>query len=146
MGRWKLHDQGQRQLMATASLSHEQSSWTLARKQGVAPYDSADADTRRIWWTDVGVHQNLTFPVHPDPISGMHCWHQAVRVSRANPGDSYGDISVDTAKSHQVFRRWLTKTRSALEVSPDGTRRPHWLIRPVKPVREAFALPVDTDQ
>jgi hypothetical protein len=76
----------------------------------------------------------------------MHCWHQAVRVSRANPGDSYGDISVDTAKSHQVFRRWLTKTRSALEVSPDGTRRPHWLIRPVKPVREAFALPVDTDQ
>ncbi|MGB6362653.1 MAG: molybdopterin dinucleotide binding domain-containing protein, partial [Thermoanaerobaculia bacterium] len=146
MGRWKLHDQGQRQMMATASLSHEQSSWNLARKKGAAPYDSADPDTRRIWWTDVGVHQNLTFPVHPDPISGMHCWHQAVRVSRANEGDRYGDISVDTAKSREVFQQWLTKTRSALETSPDGTRRPHWLIRPVKPVREAFALPVDADK
>jgi anaerobic selenocysteine-containing dehydrogenase len=82
MGRWKLHDQGQRQMMATAKLSHEQSSWNLGRKTGARPYESADPDTRRIWWTDVGVHQNLTFSVHPDPISGMHCWHQAVRLGR----------------------------------------------------------------
>ena len=33
-----------------------------------------------------------TFPVQPDPISGMHCWHQAVRVRKAEPGDRYGDI------------------------------------------------------
>ena len=65
-------------------------------------------------------------------------------MSKAEPGDRYGDISVDTAQSHEVFRQWLTKTRSALETSPDGTRRPHWLIRPVKPVREAYALPVET--
>ena len=31
----------------------------------------------------MGVHQNLTFQVNPDPISGMHCWHQRVRVTRA---------------------------------------------------------------
>ena len=51
------------------------------------PIESADPDSQRIWWTDTGVHQNLTFPVHPDPISGMHCWHQAVRVRPAAPGD-----------------------------------------------------------
>ncbi|GAC1641815.1 MAG: hypothetical protein NVS4B6_13590 [Mycobacterium sp.] len=48
------------------------------------------------------MHQNLTFPVHPDPISGMHCWHQAVRVVPAGPGDMAGDINVDTAKSLEV--------------------------------------------
>ena len=55
---------------------------------------SKDPDTKRIWWTDGGVHQNLTFPVQPDPVSGMHCWHQRVTVSRAAPEDSYGDIVV----------------------------------------------------
>jgi hypothetical protein len=89
----------------------------------------------------VGVHQNLTFPVHPDPLSGMHCWHQAVRVRKAEPGDAYGDIMVDTAKSHEVYRRWLAKTRSAAGHSPDGTRRPDWLMRPVKPVPAAYRLP-----
>jgi dipeptidyl aminopeptidase/acylaminoacyl peptidase len=27
------------------------------------------------------------------------------------------------------------------QVSPDGTRRPTWLMRPLKPARETFALP-----
>ena len=94
-----------------------------------------------LWWRECGVHQNITFPVHPDPVSGMHCWHQAVRVTRAEPGDSYGDVSVDTAKSYEVFKAWLAKTRSAHDVSPDGNRRPHWLIRPVKPVKKAYLLP-----
>ena len=145
MGRWKLGDhphEGQRQAMATVGLEHAGARWGLTRKRGVAPYDSSDPDTRRIWWTDVGVHQNLTFPVHPDPISGAHCWHQAVRVRKAEPGDRYGDIAVDVEKSHQVYRDWLAKTRSALDHSPDGTRRPSWLIRPVKPVKAAYRLPV----
>ena len=68
------------------------------------PYPSADPDTARIWWTDTGVHQNLTFAVHPDPISGMHCWHQAVRVRPAAPGDPHGDIAVDTGQARRVYR------------------------------------------
>ncbi len=84
----------------------------------------------------------MTFPVHPDPLSGMHCWHQAVRVTKAKRGDRYGDIAVDTEKSHQVFKDWLAKTRSPVEHSPDGNRRPLWLIRPVKPVVAAYKLPV----
>ncbi|MEM7351345.1 MAG: molybdopterin dinucleotide binding domain-containing protein, partial [Acidobacteriota bacterium] len=142
MGRWKLHDDGQRQLMATAELENDGTQWALLRKKDVGPYASSDPDTQRIWWTDVGVHQNLTFPVHPDPVSGMHCWHQAVRVRQAAPDDRYGEIFVDTAKSHRVFQAWLEKTRSATDHSPDGTRRPHWLIRPVKPTKDAYKLPV----
>jgi anaerobic selenocysteine-containing dehydrogenase len=141
MGRWKLQEQGQRQLMATVSLTRDQSRWLMRRQQSVAPHDSPDPDTRRLWWTDVGVHQNLTFPVHPDPISGMHCWHQAVRVRKAGPSDRHGDVQVDTAKSHAVYRAWLEKVRSAAEHSPDGTRRPYWLLRPLKPSRAQYALP-----
>jgi hypothetical protein len=127
--------------MATVALDHEGDRWGLRRKKGVGPYESADADTLRIWWTDVGVHQNLTFPVHPDPVSGQHCWHQAVRVRRAEPGDSYGDISVDAAKAREVYRRWLARTRPAETHSPDRTRRPYWLLRPLKPARESYRLP-----
>jgi anaerobic selenocysteine-containing dehydrogenase len=141
MGRWKLTDEGQRQLMATVKLSHEGSQWGLKRERGVAPYESSDADTLRIWWTDVGVHQNLTFPVHPDPISGQHCWHQAVRVTKAQTGDAYGDISVDAEKARTVYRKWLGETRAAAQFSPDGTRRPYWLLRPLKPAREFYRLP-----
>jgi anaerobic selenocysteine-containing dehydrogenase len=141
MGRWRLGEQAQRQLMATVSLDRDGSRFKIRRTKGVHPYESSDPDTRRIWWTDAGVHQNLAFPVHPDPVSGMHCWHQAVRVRRADPGDQHGDVVVDTAKSHEVYKRWLEKTRSAREHSPDGTRRPEWLIRPVKPVRAAYLLP-----
>ena len=91
------------------------------------------------------MHQNLTFPVHPDPLSGMHCWHQAVRVTPARAGDSYGDIAVDTEASRRVFREWMAKTRPASRHSPDGTRRPSWLIRPLKPTAEAYKLPETSD-
>jgi hypothetical protein len=94
----------------------------------------------RVWWTDAGVHQNLTFPVQPDPISGMHCWHQAVRVRKAEPGDRYGDIAVDTKKAHESYKKWLELTRPADRYSPDGNRRPHWLMRPLRPTREAYRL------
>lgn len=141
MGRWRLGDPGQRQLTSTVAIDGRDDRWSIERQGGVRPYESSDPDTKRIWWTDAGVHQNLTFPVHPDPVSGMHCWHQAVRVTRATDTDRYGDIYVDAEKSREVFRTWLGKTRSAIENSPDGTRRPHWLIRPVKPTRQAFAIP-----
>ncbi len=141
MGRWKLGDVGQRQAMATVALDHADGRWAMRRKKGVAPFESSDPDTLRIWWTDVGVHQNLTFPVQPDPISGQHCWHQAVRVRRAEPGDFYGDVSVDTRKAQAAYERWLGLARRAEAHSPDGTRRPYWLLRPLKPARDAYRLP-----
>ncbi|MDQ6772507.1 MAG: molybdopterin-dependent oxidoreductase [Candidatus Dormibacteraeota bacterium] len=143
MGRWKVegHAVGQRQMMATVRLDHTAEGWRLKRRAGVQPFESADPDSRRVWWTDAGVHQNLTFAVHPDPVSGMHCWHQAVRVRRAEADDAPGDIAVDTARAEEVYRRWLEMARSAYQVSPDGSRRPYWLLRPLKPGRDAYALP-----
>ncbi len=131
MGRWKTHEQGARQMMATVKLDHQNTEWGLQREKGVEAYQSSDPDTLRIWWSDVGVHQNLTFPVHPDPVSGMHCWHQAVRVKKAQAEDKYGDIFVDTNKSRDVYRKWLAMTRPADTYSPDGTRRPYWMLRPL---------------
>ena len=140
MGRWKTSDKGQRQLMATVKLDKQGTGWSLRRERGVGPYASSDPDTNRIWWTDAGVHQNLTFPVQPDPVSGMHCWHQAVRIRKAGPDDRYGDISVDVAKSRAAYEEWMKKTRPAASHSPDGTRRPYWMLRPLKPAREVYKL------
>ena len=146
MGRWRpegasAEQTGQRQMMSTVKLDREDRRWSMKRIAGVGPYASADPDTQRIWWKDVGVHQNLTFPVHPDPISGMHCWHQAVRVRRAEPGDRYGDIFADTDKAFAVYRKWVELTRPATTHSPDGSRRPYWLLRPLKPSPTAYRLP-----
>ncbi|UIJ33740.1 molybdopterin dinucleotide binding domain-containing protein [Allobranchiibius sp. GilTou73] len=143
MGRWRPQQQegGVSGMMATVDLANDGSTWSMHRLRDVHPHESSDPDTQRIWWSDTGVHQNLTFPVHPDPISGMHCWHQAVRISAAGPNDKAGDISVDTAKAREVYLEWLTKTREAHRVSPDGTRRPRWLQRPLKPQGDAFLIP-----
>ena len=56
------------------------------------------------WWSESGVHQNITFPVHPDPMSGMHCWHQRVRVQKADAADRFGDIVVDRGRARAVLR------------------------------------------
>jgi hypothetical protein len=143
MGRWRLHDHGQRQMMSTVALLRDGSSRSLSRLAGAGPYLSADRDTSRIWWKDVGVPQNLTFPVHPDPISGQHCWHQAVRVRRAQPGDRAGEVAVDVQRARDEYQAWMARTRPAGAVSPDGTRRPYWLLRPLKPAKDVYALPAE---
>ncbi len=142
MGRWKPEGhEGQRLGMMTVALDRDGSRWSLSRLRGGGAFASEDPDTLRVWWTDVGVHQNLTHAVHPDPVSGMHCWHQAVRIRPAEPGDAFGDVSVDTARARAAYERWLRLTRGADEHSPDGTRRPYWMLRPVRPERAAYDLP-----
>jgi anaerobic selenocysteine-containing dehydrogenase len=142
MGRWSLEQQRQPGRVgwssALASLNQQGAAWTLRQVQGVQPYQSDDPDTARIWWTDAGVHQNLTFPVHPDPISGSHCWHQRVQVGLAGPTDRYGDIHVDTSRAHEVYHEWLKLTRPA--PGPGGMRRPHWLLRPYRPDPKVYRL------
>jgi hypothetical protein len=64
-----------------------------------------------------------------------------VKVRVAEPGDSTGDVFVDTAKSREVYKKWLAMTRPADTHSPDGTRRPYWMLRPLKPAREFYKLP-----
>lgn len=141
LGRWRLAKDrgGERWSTALADLQQVgQGQWRLRYLEGIAPFASADPDSERVWWQDTGVHQNLTFPVHPDPISGMHCWHQKVRVALADADDRYGDVFVDTTKSFEVYQAWLKKTRPA--PGPDGLRRPFWMLRPLKPDAAAYRL------
>ena len=141
LGRWRLaEDQGgERWSTALVDLKNVgPGKWMMRTIHGIKPFKSDDPDSQRIFWEDGGVHQNLTFPVQPDYISGQHCWHQKVRVSKPGPDDKYGDVFVDTDKAHQVYKKWLLKTRPA--PGPDNLRRPLWLPRSYKPAAEAYYL------
>jgi anaerobic selenocysteine-containing dehydrogenase len=141
LGRWRLDKDlgGDRWSTALADLQEVgPGQWRLRQVHGIEPFQSTDPDSDRVWWKDAGVHQNLTFPVHPDPVSGMHCWHQKVRVERAGPEDRYGDVFVDTNKALQVYEQWLKKTRPA--PGPDNLRRPLWFARAVRPAPETYHL------
>ncbi len=61
-----------------------------------------------------------------------------VKISKPEPNDKYGDIFVDTNKSHDVYKRWLSQTRPA--PGPDNQRRPLWLPRSYKPAAEAYYM------
>jgi hypothetical protein len=141
MGRWRLQeDKGvERWSSALVDMTERDGGVRFRQIHGVQPWESEDPSSARVWWSDAGVHQNITFPVHPDPISGMHCWHQKVRVRPALAGDRYADIYVDGDRSQAVAAKWESITRPAT-----GTlRRPIWLFRPVKPVLDAYQLPQD---
>jgi anaerobic selenocysteine-containing dehydrogenase len=142
LGRWRLHEEmGNRTASALVRIDQRGTGYKVSQVHGAQPFASDDPDSARIWWSEVGVHQNLTFPVQPDPVSGMHCWHQRVRLEKAGPGDRYGDIFVDTAKSHEVYKEWLAMTRPA--PGPGGLRRPLWFDRPLRPVAEAYVIDAD---
>jgi hypothetical protein len=141
LGRWRLAEQtgGERWSTALVTLENPRpGEWRLRHVHGVRPFASSDPDSQRVWWEDAGVHQNLTFPVHPDPVSGQHCWHQKVTVSRPGPNDRYGDVVVDTNKSFEVYRKWLAMARPA--PGPGGLRRPLWLPRAFKPDASAYKI------
>ena len=71
-------------------------------------------------------------------MSGMHCWHQRVTLEKAGSDDRYGDIFVDTEKSHEVYKEWLAMTRPA--PGPDGCGGRLWFDRPLRPVPAAYKL------
>ncbi len=144
LGRWRLkEDEGlSRGASNLVDIEETENSGRLRVVHGAGAWESFDPDTSRIWWEDVGVHQNLTHAVQPDPVSGHHCWLQkAYNVEKARPEDRHGDVWVDTEQSMQNYREWLSLARSAVDHTPDGTRRPYWFKRPLKPVKEAYALP-----
>jgi anaerobic selenocysteine-containing dehydrogenase len=141
LGRWRRPQdaQGNRWAVNTVSIDTDgKGGWKMRTIGDIQPFKSSDPDSSRIFWSDGGVHQNITFPVHPDPISGMHCWHQKVRLEKAHPEDKYGDIFVDTNKSFEVYKKWLAMTRPA--PGPGGLRRPLWMKRALRPAEEMFYI------
>ena len=141
LGRWRREQDAKANRWALNQVTitrDEKGGYKMRVVDGVRPSKSSDPDTSRIFWSDGGVHQNITFPVHPDPISGMHCWHQKVSIEKAHSEDQYGDVFVDTEKSLAIYREWLELTRPA--PGPNNLRRPLWLNRPLRPVEETFYL------
>jgi len=140
MGRWRTTENEGMSRWASAKVTLERngSRWLMRKDHEVEPFASSDADSQRVWWHGTGVHQNLTFPVQPDPISGAHAWHQKVSLEQGRPDDREGDISVDTDKSHAVYKEWMARTHPA--PGPGGLRRPEWLDRPLRPTAEAFRI------
>ena len=139
IGRWRRAQDASNNRWSTNQVAikeEEPGKWKMWVVEGIGAYESADPDTSRVFWTDGGVHQNITFPVHPDPVSGMHCWHQKVTVEKAHPGDAHGDVFVDTNKSFEIYKQWLEMTRPG--PGPGGLRRPLWLARPLRPADEMF--------
>ncbi len=131
LGRWHRRQDADASPLASAlvEVTVEGDLWKWTRK--------ADIGGGGLWWSESGVHQNITFPVHPDPISGMHCWHQMVRVDKAKDGDAFGDIAVDRAKARRIYEEWRGTTRA-----PTGDlRRPLWFARHVRPADSAYDLP-----
>jgi anaerobic selenocysteine-containing dehydrogenase len=145
VGRWRLKETQGLNRMSSSLVrldGSDRRDCALHVIHGAASFESVDPDTSRIWWENVGVHQNLTHAVHPDPVSGAHCWLQkALSVRKATSGERYGEVHVDLEASMRVYREWLALTRPASANSPDGTRRPYWLKRPLKPSKDAYALP-----
>ena len=139
LGRWRLQEEHGSDRWNSSLVSIEQEIdqekeiWRMRRRHGAGPFQG-DRDSARIWWSDGGVHQNLTFPVQPDPISGQHCWHQKVRLRRATE-DAYGEITVDQAAARRVYEDWLALTRFP---TAQRERRPYWLLRPLKPHPDAY--------
>ncbi len=138
LGRWRIDGMPgtDRWAAAPVRIEREGSKRRIRRTGDIEPFESDDPDSRRVGWKQGGVHQNLTFPVQPDPVSGMHCWHQKVTVESARPGDQYGDVDVDSDASMQVYREWLALAPPRR--GPDGLRRPLWFARAVKPSPSAY--------
>jgi anaerobic selenocysteine-containing dehydrogenase len=142
LGRWRLPGMPGTDRWAAAEVHLEESEdgiLHMRRHAPIGPFESEDPDSRRVFWSDGGVHQNLTFPVQPDPISGMHCWHQKVQVAKAHPADRYGDVVVDTKRSREVYREWMRAVPPP--PNPAGLRRPLWFARAVRPTDRAYRLP-----
>ena len=127
---------GERLSTSLTDVVRENGTFLFRRKEPVGSYSSGDPDSERVWWKEAGVNQNLTFPVQPDPISGMHCGHQKVSVTAAQPGDEYGDVEVDTKKSMAIYEEWLAKARPRR--GPGGERRPLHFARAVRPKDSAY--------
>ncbi len=140
LGRWRQKNGvgGDRMGSAPVDIQGSDGKWLIRRTGNIEAYDSEDPDTKHIWWNEGGVHQNLTFSSQPDPISGMHCWHHKVTVTKAESDDRYGDVYADTNKSYEVFKEWMASSPMPKSNKESNLRRPLWFARAVKPAKSAY--------
>ena len=140
MGRWKLTDEGQRQMMATVRLDHNGTEWGLngERHRAVRVGGSGHV-AHLVEGCGRSPEHDVSRPSGSDFRNALLAPGGA--CARGGEDDKPGDIFVDTQKSREVYKKWLAMTRPADKFSPDGTRRPYWMLRPLKPAREFYKLP-----
>ncbi len=116
--------------------------------EGITPFHSDrfkdyNKDSDNIWWDGLsGSWQNAVAPTHPDPISGMHCWHQKVILEPAQAGDKIGDIYVDYENNFKTYQAWRDELTRPLN-STNKWRRPRHIKRPWVPLSEkAYAVEI----
>ena len=123
----------------TAEVQMDGKNGKLKYVEGIKPFKSArfanyNRDSGNIWWDGLsGSWQNAVAAPHPDPISGMHCWHQKVILEPAQPGDKIGDIQVNYDNNFKVYQGWRDQLTRGLD--KDSTlRRPEHIKRPWVPL------------
>jgi len=114
--------------------------------EGIKPFHSErfadyNRDSGNIWWDGLsGSWQNAVAAAHPDPISGMHCWHQKVILEPAQKGDKIGDIYVNYENNFKIYQGWRDDLTRPLN-SDDKLRRPQHIKRPWVPLSDkAYAV------
>lgn len=152
-GRWKLknevkvdgfeHELGILGVGAPlAEMSMDGKIGQLTYKEGIKPrskmwqFAEHNKDLDNIWWDGLsGSWQNAVAPAHPDPISGMHCWHQKVLLEPAGADDKIGDVYVNYENNFKTYQAWRDELTRPLN-EKDKYRRPRWIKRPWVPISE----------
>ena len=125
----------------TAELSMDGKEGKLKYTKGITPFHSErfadyNRDSGNIWWDGLsGSWQNAVAAAHPDPISGMHCWHQKVILEPSQPGDKIGDIHVNYENNFKIYQGWRDDLTRPLN-EKDTLRRPQHIKRPWVPLSD----------
>lgn len=103
--------------------------------EGIKPFETKrfgqyNADSVNVWWDGLsGSWQNAVAAAHPDPVSGMHCWHHKVLLEPAQAGDKIGDIFVNYENNLKVYQAWRDQLSRGLDAG-STIRRPRHIKRP----------------
>ena len=129
-----------------ASLEMDGKVGKLTYLEGINPlkpwqFPEYNKDYDNVWWDGLsGSWQNAVAPTHPDPISGMHCWHQKVVLEPAHEGDKIGDIHVNYDNNFKTYQAWRDELTRGLD-SDSTLRRPMHIKRPwVKLSEKAYKV------
>jgi hypothetical protein len=132
----------------TAELQMDGKEGKLKYVEGIKPFHAErfaeyNRDSGNIWWDGLsGSWQNAVAAAHPDPISGMHCWHQKVILEPAQAGDKIGDIYVNYENNFKIYQGWRDDLTRPLN-SSDKLRRPQHIKRPWVPLSDkAYAVEI----
>ena len=136
----------------TAELQMDGKEGKLKYTKGITPFHTErfadyNRDSGNIWWDGLsGSWQNAVAAPHPDPISGMHCWHQKVILEAAQPGDKIGDIYVNYDNNFKVYQGWRDQLTRGLDEN-STLRRPEHIKRPWVPLsHKAYSVKITKDR